>query len=318
MDPVEALRTQIAGSVRRLVAGEADGVVHLDLDRDDPGMFGPTSATWQVHADIAMLIGGVRALLLQSLHPLVMAGVADHSAYRTDPLGRLHRTAAFIGTTTFGTTQQANEAIALVRRIHTKVNGHAPDGRPYRANDPHLLAWVHLTEVDSFLLAVRRYGTGSIDAATADRYVAEMAEVGERLGGRELPRARAELRAGIDAYRPELGGRSTACCSPRRSASCPAGPAASSGSRACRSPKPSPCGARPPSCCAPSGGRCTTTDQPADPLGTDAVLPWESAIFGRLPRNFWSAVAVRGGGQATGIRVTVMVWMESMLWPRRA
>lgn len=204
MDPVELVRTQIAASVRRLVSGQTEGAVRLDPHRADPGLFGPDSATWRVHADAAMLIGGVRALLLQSLHPLVMAGVADHSAYREDPLGRLHRTAEFVGTTTFGTTEQAATAIATVRLIHGHVHGTAPDGRPYRATDPHLLAWVHLTEVESFLLAARRYGEASVDDAMADRYVAEMAVLGERLGCVDLPRSTEELTVALHAYRPEL------------------------------------------------------------------------------------------------------------------
>jgi uncharacterized protein (DUF2236 family) len=204
MDPVAAVRSQLATSVRRLVAGEPGGVARLDMNRSDPGWFGPGSATWQIHADAAMLVGGVRALLLQSLHPLVMAGVAEHSAYREDPLGRLHRTAQFIGTTTYGTSEQAAQAVQVVRAIHSRVVGVAPNGQHYSAEDPHLLAWVHVTEVDSFLRAVDRYGTHRVPTATADAYVAEMVTVGERLGGADLPRSTAELAAAIRAYRPEL------------------------------------------------------------------------------------------------------------------
>ncbi|MEZ5166213.1 MAG: oxygenase MpaB family protein [Acidimicrobiales bacterium] len=100
-----------------------------------------------------------------------MAGVADHSNYRRDPLGRLHRTGHFVGTTTFGTTAEAEAAIAMVRRVHRRITGTAPDGRPYQATDPHLLQWVHCTEVDSFLRARQRYGQGSLGPDEPDRYV---------------------------------------------------------------------------------------------------------------------------------------------------
>lgn len=171
---------------------------------DDPGWFGPDSATWEVHSDISMMIGGLRALLLQTMHPPTMAGVADHSNYRKDPLGRLHRTGSFVGATTFGTTDDAEQAIELVRRVHTRVRGTTPDGTPYDARDPHLLAWVHCTEVDSFLRARQRYGATSLSAGADDRYVDEMARVGEALGAENLPRTRDELRATLQAYRPEL------------------------------------------------------------------------------------------------------------------
>jgi uncharacterized protein (DUF2236 family) len=147
----------------------------------DGGLFGPDSVTWQVHSNFSMFVGGIRALIVQALHPLAMAGVAEHSAFRTDPLGRLHRTAAFIAATTYGTTEEADAAIARVRAIHERVRGVARDGRPYAANDPDLLAWVHHVEAQSFLLAYQRIGPG-LSAADADRYVCEMARLGERMG----------------------------------------------------------------------------------------------------------------------------------------
>ena len=121
---------------------------------DDPGLFGPDSVTWKLHNDFCLLAGGLRALMLQTMHPLAMAGVADHSNYRTDPLGRLANTSAYVGTTVFGTTAEATAAVATVKRVHRRVVGVAPDGRPYDANDPHLLTWVHHTLVDSFLRVV--------------------------------------------------------------------------------------------------------------------------------------------------------------------
>ena len=171
---------------------------------DDPGLFGPDSAAWIVHTDAAMLVGGIRALLYQLLHPRAMAGVAEHSDYEHDPLGRLHRTASFLGTTTFGTTDQAREAIAVVRSIHDRVNGISPDGERYEANDPHLLAWVHATEVDSFLTAFNSYGATRLAEDEQDQYVAEMAQIAEGLGAVDAPRSTRELNAALERFRPEL------------------------------------------------------------------------------------------------------------------
>ena len=198
---VDAIRDRIGASLRQLLAGEREP---RELS-PEPGLFGPDSATWHVHADASMLVGGIRALLLQTLHPPTMAGVADHSAYKDDPLGRLQRTAQFLGTTTFGSVADAEQAVAVVRSIHDRVEGTTPDGMPYRANDPHLLAWVHATEVDSFLHAKRRFGSGRTDDAMADRYVAEMATIGEMLGVVDAPRTVAELDRALRSYRPELG-----------------------------------------------------------------------------------------------------------------
>ncbi len=202
LDPV---RRRIAGSVHRILGGDADGPPVIDVASDaDPGLFGPGSAAWTVHADLAMLVGGIRALQLQTLHPLAMAGVAEFSDYRTDALGRLRRTGAFLGRTVYGTTAEAHAAVAEVTHIHSRVRGTAPDGRPYSALDPHLLAWVHLTEVQSFLVANQRYGRVHLSPADADRYVGELAQVGLLLGMTSAPTTRAELDAALDAYRPEL------------------------------------------------------------------------------------------------------------------
>ncbi len=169
----------------------------------DLGLYGPQSVVWRVHADSAMLIGGLRSLMLQTLHPLAMAGVAEHSDYRDDPWGRLNRTGRFVGATTFGTTETAEASIKIVRRVHTRVRGTAPDGRPYSANDPHLLLWVHITEVDSFLRAFDRYGKGKLRDAERDQYVAEMAEVATRLGSETPPTTVAELEQCLEDFRSE-------------------------------------------------------------------------------------------------------------------
>ena len=201
--PLDDLRERLGRGVREMLAGSPD---RPTFDPDDAGSrrFGPESGMWAVHTDVAMLVGGLRALLLQTLHPLALAGVTQHSSYRTDPLGRLHRTAAFVGTTTFGTVDEVDQAIAAVRAIHTRVEGTARDGRPYSALDPHLLAWVHCTEADSFLRARQRYGAAPLADGLADRYVAEIGEIGAALGVEEPPQSRAELRARLQGYRDEL------------------------------------------------------------------------------------------------------------------
>lgn len=204
-DTLEEVRRRVARSVRGAIGARRPGREPFDLaDEDDPGLFGPESVAWRVHRDTSMFIGGLRALLLQTSHPLAMAGVADHSDYRSDPWGRLRRTALYVGTTTYGTTEAAHRAIDQVRKVHELVRGTAPDGREYAATDPHLLAWVHATEVDSFLRAFRRYGSERLDDADADRYVAEMAVVGERIGAESPPTSLADLRATLVGYRPEL------------------------------------------------------------------------------------------------------------------
>ena len=202
---VTGVRSQLGKGVRRMVAGDQPPVPDLTAPVEgDPGLFGPDSVTWRVHADASMFVGGLRALLLQMLHPLAMAGVAEHSDYRRHPDRRLARTALYVATTTYGTTAQAEEAIDMVRRVHRSVVGTAPDGRPYSASDPHLVAWVHHAEVDSFLRAYQRYGAEPLSAVEADRYVAEMAVLCEKLGGEPPARSVAELRAYFSSVRPEL------------------------------------------------------------------------------------------------------------------
>ncbi|CAB4735152.1 unannotated protein [freshwater metagenome] len=202
-DSVDHVRRELQRRMRLMLTGSATPPVH-DPKRVDPGLFGPASSAWRVHADTSMFVGGLRALLLQTLHPLAMAGVADHSDYRHDPLGRLQRTAGYVGITTYGTTAEAKAMIARVRKIHTRVTGIAPDGRPYDARDPRLLGWVHVTEVDSFLAAYQRYAVRPLSDADADQYVAEMAVVAKRIGVKSPPRTRAEMHETVQSYRPEL------------------------------------------------------------------------------------------------------------------
>ena len=148
----------------------------------DTGLFGPDSMAWRVHADPSMIVGGMRALLLQALNPRAMAGVADHSAYRKDPWGRFARTAAFVATTTYGTTAEAEAIAARVRRVHLRVNGREPTtGATYSADDPDLLAWVHNVLAHSLLLAKQRYG-GGLSRRDAEQYLREMVRMAELVG----------------------------------------------------------------------------------------------------------------------------------------
>jgi uncharacterized protein (DUF2236 family) len=165
----------------------------------------PDGVARTVHADLpTMLIGGVSALLLQSLHPLAMAGVAEHSGYREDPLGRLRRTATFVGTTTFGTVAEAEAAIEQVRRVHRRVKGTAPDGRPYSADDPDLVTFIHVAEVHSFLASSRRYGPRPLTPEQCDRYYEEVASVPYALGAAWVPTTEREAESYLMRIRPEL------------------------------------------------------------------------------------------------------------------
>jgi len=151
-----------------------------------------------------MLVGGIAALMLQALHPLAMAGVDEHSDFRVDPLGRLRRTAAFVAAVTFGGMPLVERNIAMVRAIHNRVTGTAADGRPYSANDPELLTWVHTVEHACFLWSYQRHATRPLAQREADRYLDEVAAVALRLGARWVPRNQEQLESYFRRVRPEL------------------------------------------------------------------------------------------------------------------
>ena len=204
---LEPARQALADAVRSRVVGER-------ADERAAELFAAPGARWfaedrpirVVHGDVSMLIGGLRALLFQSLHPLAMAGVAAHSDYRADPWGRLQRTADFLASTTFGPATESERAIAMVKKVHERVVGVASDGRPYRANDPHLLKWVHIAEVDSFVAAHRAFGETPLSPHEYDHYVADMSVIAERLGVVEPPRSMRQLEQQLRFYRRELIG----------------------------------------------------------------------------------------------------------------
>ena len=255
----------MARTVRRAI-GIREEPAPIATDPDE-AYLPPDGMARLVHADLpTMLIGGVSALLLQTLHPLAMAGVAEHSSYREDPLGRLaahgRRSSA---TTTFGTVEQAEAAIAQVQRVHRRVKGIAPDGRPYSADDPDLVTFIHVAEVSSFLASSQRYGPRPLTPEQCDRYYEEVAPVALALGATWAPRSSDEvesylLRRAARALRraPGQGGpglaparrgpparasvRSTPWCWPPPSASCRGGP---DGNWGCPSPARSTCSSTP-------------------------------------------------------------------------
>ncbi|EMD82352.1 oxygenase MpaB family protein [Pacificimonas flava] len=199
MNPV---RTAIAGEIRGMFAAEpARGD---DFERGI-GLFTEGAVSRRVHGNVTtMMIGGISALLLQMLHPGALGGVWDHSNFRQDMLGRLRRTARFIAATTYGREADAQAAIARVRSVHAYVTGTLPDGTPYAADDPHLLNWVHITELTSFLAAWKRYKEPGMTRADQDRYFAENVVVAERLGASDVPASRAGAEAFLRDIRSEL------------------------------------------------------------------------------------------------------------------
>ena len=204
-EPAEQVRTWLADQIRdRVVGPNAEDRTNELFNAPGERWFDDDAPIRTVHLDASMFIGGIRALLLQSLHPLAMTGVAQHSDYKNDPWGRLQRTADFLATTTFGPAEAADQAIATVTAIHDRVTGTTADGVDYRANDPHLLAWVHVAEVDSFLRAHDRYGESPLEGADRDRYVAESGSIAERLGADPVPTTEQGVADLLNDFRSEL------------------------------------------------------------------------------------------------------------------
>ena len=204
---LDRIRIRMAGAVvSRLGSDDQRAAFGSLRDNESEPWYPRDSPVRRVHGDVAMLIGGIRALLMQSLHPVAMQAVEEHSGYHSDPWGRLRRTAAFVAITTFGSRDQALGAINRVRAVHDQVSGHTPAGFPYHASDPELLRWVHVAEADSFLTAYRLYGRTSLAPADADRYVDDLGRVARALGSATPPHTVDQLHAQLDAFRPELRG----------------------------------------------------------------------------------------------------------------
>ncbi len=159
----------------------------------DPGLLGPESVSWRVLGDAAVFVGGIRALVVQSAHAEVVAGVEDHSTYRSDPLGRLSRTSVYVTETTYGAMPEVESAVQVVRRAHRPVKGLSERNLPYSASRPEMAAWVHNVLTDSFLASYQAFGPDRLSVADADRFVAEQTRIGKLLGADPLPETAEEL-----------------------------------------------------------------------------------------------------------------------------
>lgn len=203
----------------------------------DPGLLGPDSVSWEVIGDVTAFVGGIRALVVQTAHPEVVAGVEEHSQYRTDPLGRLTRTSAYVTETTYGAMPEVEAAVATVRKAHVPVRGISERDKHYSAGQPALTAWVHNVLTDSFLAAFQTYGPRTLTSDEADQFVAEQARIGALLGADPLPSCADELSHWI-SHHPDL----TPTARPGTSNRLPPRPAAA-GHREARLPTPLPrCG----------------------------------------------------------------------------
>jgi uncharacterized protein (DUF2236 family) len=192
-----------AGLVERSAAAYVSGVPE---DPADDGFFGPASVTWRISADAGRPVAGLRALMLQALHPLAMAGVDQHSNWRSDPVGRLAATSGYLATVSFGDRAAAERAAARVRRVHEHITGtDAITGGRYAASDPALLLWVHATLVESGIVAARVFGS-PLSAEDSDGYVAEMVAAAELVGipAGLVPASLGDLESYLAATRPEL------------------------------------------------------------------------------------------------------------------
>ncbi|MBV9529383.1 oxygenase MpaB family protein [Sphingomonas sp.] len=197
------LRRALVRQVRSTFNDQSKG--QRPVPRSDHALFPRNSVIWRVHGDVtSMMAGGIAALLTQMLHPQALGGVWDHSDVHADMIGRLRRTARFLAVTTYGERASAEAAIAKVRGIHQQVAGVLPDGTTYRAEDPHLLAWVHVAGAMMFLEGWRRYGEPGMSTADQDRYFAESGEVARMLGADPVPATRRQAERLVNEFLPEL------------------------------------------------------------------------------------------------------------------
>ena len=202
-DPIEQLRLGLVERVRGVFNDTAQG--EQPTPPSDEALFEKDSPIRMVHADlVGMMVGGIRALLLQMLHPDALQGVIDHSNFREDMHGRLRRTAKFIAVTTFAHRDEAMKAIKRVNRIHSKVSGTLPDGTPYSATNPRTLAWVHVTEASSFLAGYLRHVRPDMPGYEQDEYYRQFAVIAKALGADPVPINRNEAEEVLRELRDEL------------------------------------------------------------------------------------------------------------------
>lgn len=201
----DKLRRLLAQQIRGMTGSSAGPPIAFLEPAGDPGWFGPQSVTWKVHAHlVSMLVGGLSSLLIQAMHPGALAGVWDHSSFRTHLKARLGRTAYFIAATTYGGQAMAQQAVDHVNQIHSRVKGVQPDGKPYDARDPHLLRWVHLGETLSFLKAYCTHGDTALPLFMQNQYIFEMQRIGHALGATNLPDSVTGAQQMLMSYRQEL------------------------------------------------------------------------------------------------------------------
>lgn len=191
---VDAVRSRVLNSTTSLFSHAQDPLADTESYAGDPGLLGPDSVSWPVIGDVTAFIAGIRALLVQTAHPEVVAGVMDHSSFQDDTLGRLSRTSAWVTATTFGAEPEARAAVAVVTAAHRRVRGRSARGRAYNAASPELAAWVHNALTDSFLTAYQTFGPRTLSTDEADRFVTEQATIGRLLRAAPLPGTAAELR----------------------------------------------------------------------------------------------------------------------------
>lgn len=203
--PFQGLAAEWIGHRLRAVTGAQAALDDFEGPPGDPGLFGPDAMAWRVHAHFtAMMVGGLSSLVVQALHPRALAAVWDHSDFRTRLKARLGRTAFFVAATTYGSRAMALQSIERVNAIHARAVGTDLQGRPYAANEPELIRWVHLVEVTSFLAAYQHLACTPLRSAQCDRYIAEMTEVGHRLGAEDLPRTWGASHEALRAYDDQL------------------------------------------------------------------------------------------------------------------
>lgn len=196
---------ELIGQRVRSITGANSSLEPFKTPAGDPGLFGPESMVWRVHANFtAMLAGGLSSLMVQCLHPRALAAVWDHSNFRTRLKDRLEKTSYFVAATTYGGHAMAMQAIERVNRIHANIKGIDLQGHPYVANEPELIKWIHLVEVSSFLTAYQHLSITPLNQAQCDGYIAEMTQVGHLLGAVDLPVTWAQTLAACNRYDDQL------------------------------------------------------------------------------------------------------------------
>ena len=204
-EAMQQLALQAIGQRLRSITGSDSSLEAFKTPLGDVGMFGPESMAWRVHAHFtAMLAGGLSSLIVQSLHPRALAAVWDHSDFRTRLKDRLEKTSYFVAATTYGSQALAMQSIDKVNWIHSKIHGFDLQGRPYIANEPDLIQWVHTVEVASFLQAYQHLSLSPLSLPQCDQYFSEMTQVGHLLGANNLPITWSETQALWFSYSEQL------------------------------------------------------------------------------------------------------------------